>query len=708
MSAASLCRIAALALAAAALPAALAAQQPLIRGPIDEARRFTLAGNTRPEAIPRNDLGPVEDSFPMDHMQLLLQRPAALQQQLDAYTESLTRKGSPNFHHWLTPQQFGQRFGVAQDDIDQVTAWLQLHGFTVNLVYPNRMMIDFTGTADQVREDFHTEMRAYDVRGVRHVANDRDPQIPAALAPVVAGIVSLHDFRPHTNLVAKPDFTWTRSDGLEYAMAPADLATIYNLKPLFANGYTGKGQTIVVIEDTYVYSTADWVSFRKAFGLGGYTSATFTQMMPAQAGKTGSNCLIPYVNADSGEAIVDAEWASAAAPDAQIVLAACASTNSTFGGLVALQNLINASPKPAPIVSISYGECEANTGATENKAFNAAYQQAATQGVSVFVSAGDWGAATCDSGNKAASHGIAISGWASTPYNVAVGGTDFLDTYLGLNSTFWTANNSATWGSAASYIPEMPWDDSCANSILATYRSGKVPWGPSGYCNTRDGETHLSTFAGSGGPSGCATGTPAITGVVSGTCKGYAKPSWQSAPGVPNDGVRDIPDVSLFAANGLWRHYYPLCNTDTFHGGTATCDTTKPQGWQGVGGTSISSPILAGIQALVNQKWGRQGNPNPVYYQIARSQFAGPSAANCNSILGAASGASCVFHDIQAGDNNLNCTGTRNCYLGSAVNGIVSTSNTAIKPAYQSAPGWDFTTGLGSVNAYNLVMSTAW
>ncbi len=235
----------------------------------------------------------------------------------------------------------------------------------------------------------------------------------------------------------------------------------------------------------------------------------------------------------------------------------------------------------------------------------------------------------------------------------------------------------------------------------------KVPYGSAGFCNTAAGEDgYLTTGSGSGGPSACATGSAATAGVVSGTCKGYAKPAWQSLVGVPADGVRDIPDVSLFAANGAWGHYYPFCFSDIDSGGSPC--TGDPSGWSGAGGTSFASPIMAGIQALVNQKWGRQGNPNPVYYKIAQAEYGATGSATCNSSKGNAVATSCVFYDVTQGDMDVNCTGTHNCYRPSGANGVLSTSNTAYKPAFTTSTGWDFATGIGTVNAYNLVLSKMW
>jgi subtilase family serine protease len=705
-----------------ALPGALLAQPAstgrnapgLIAGRIDETRLHAIAGNTRPEANPQNDRGLVPEDLAMDHALLQLQRSAAQEQAVQQFVESLQDPASPNFHKWLTAAEFGERFGAAQPDLDAIAAWLQSHGLTVNSVYPNGMLIDFSGTAGQIRAAFHTEIHYLQVNGQTHLANMSDPRIPEALAPVVAGVVSLHDFRPRTMSKRRPDYTFVSGKDTYQAVVPADLATIYNLNPLFKAGIAGQGQTIVVVEDTDLYSATDWTTFRSEFGLSSYTTGSLATVHPAPAtGK--NNCTDPGVpsGGDDGEAILDAEWASAAAPGAAIEVASCRDT-TTFGGLIAIQNLVNSGNPPA-IVSMSYGECEAVNGAAANAAFNTAFQQAAAEGVSVFVSAGDEGAASCDAEASGATHGIGVSGFASTPYNVAVGGTDFGDSYAGSNSAYWSSANTPAYGSAKSYIPEIPWNDSCASVLLATYLGDSTTYGAKGFCNS---STAISdglqvVAAGSGGPSGCASGAPSTPGVVGGTCKAYAKPSWQSGLAklnlAPNDGVRDIPDVSLFAANGIWGHYYVFCWSDIREGG-ARC-SGAPSGWSGAGGTSFSSPILAGIQALVNQHAkSPQGNPNTVYYKLA-------ATGSCNSSTANATGNSCIFYNVTQGDNDVNCGGSVDCYGSTTstsggrhptttqnLDGALSTSSGSYSPAYGAAAGWNFATGIGSVNAYNLVM----
>jgi hypothetical protein len=237
--------------------------------------------------------------------------------------------------------------------------------------------------------------------------------------------------------------------------------------------------------------------------------------------------------------------------------------------------------------------------------------------------------------------------------------------------------------------------------LLATVYGYSTTYGSSGFCNSATGKAdYLTTTGGSGGPSGCATGTPSKSEIVSGSCAGYAKPSWQSLAGNPADKVRDIPDVSLFAANGVWGHYYVFCDSDVSDGGAAC--TGAPSGWSGAGGTSFAAPIMAAIQALVNQKQGaRQGLPNPVYYSLAAKEYGGGS--NCNSTSGKSAASTCIFYDVTLGDMDVNCTGSTDCYLPSGKNGVLSTSSSSYSKAYGTGTGWDFATGIGTVNATNLV-----
>ena len=791
----------------------------LITQPIDERRLVTLVGNTRPEANAKHDRGRLADSAPVEHMLLQLRRAPELEQGFDQYIESLTDKSSPNFRHWMTAAEQGEKYGVAQRDLDTITGWLKSHGFEVGHVYPNRMVIDFSGTAGNIREAFHTEIHALEVNGKQHFANMSDPKIPAALAPAITGVVSMHNFKPHAMHERRANFTFAGCGSDCYALAPADYQTIYNVSPLYSAGITGTGETVVVVEDTDSYNN-DWNTYQSTFGLTSY-GGTLKTIHPNDAG----NCTDPGANpADDIEADLDVEMVTAIAPGATVELASCTdgSTFATRGTLIAIENLVSAG-SPPPVISMSYGFCEVVNGATANAAFNSAFQSAAAAGVSVFVSAGDNGPSVCAmdfaDGYDWALSGIGVTGWGETVYNVSVGGTDFEDLYNAdeggaPQSTYWNSTNGTTYGSAMSYIPEIPWNDSCASFLIYHVVGLSSAYGTSGLCNNSVFADLLSTAAGSGGPSGCATGAGNARYLYTEdtTCKGYAKPSWQSGIfGNPADGVRDIPDVSLFASSGVWGHYAIICYSDAAGGGVP-CGS-NPADWIGIGGTSAAAPAMAAIQALVDQKWGiRAGNPNPTYYSIAKSEFGSKGNSACYSINQTPGTATtCVFYDITQGDNDIDCVHNgsvfaADCYLPSGTYGTLGTQaissltlkaggsgytstptckisgppnkskylsptgtviyaggtqatctatiNTttqvvtavtltgkgqgytgvptctisggggkgakcyvvitpttgaaAYQPSFGATPGWDMATGIGSVNAYNLVFDTAW
>ena len=493
----------------------------------------TLPGNVRPDVKSAVDQGAVDGSLRLDHMLLQLQRPAAREAALEARMEAMHQPGNPDFHHWLTAEEIGQQYGPDPADIQRVTQWLQSYGLQVNSVSKSGLVIDFSGTAAQVTSAMYLALHSVIVNGKNHFANLQNPQVPAEFANLIVGVSSLNDFRPRpahnaisagridsiskavvphaaqtTNASAPssgatPGFTVNSSYQL---VVPNDLHTIYNFDGAYSKGITGDKQEIVVIEDSNVYSTNDWHVFRKTFGLSKYTHGSFTQIHPG-------GCTDPgVVVGDDAEATLDAEYASAAAPDAAIVLASCADTKTTFGGLLALQSLIDRSVPP-PIVSISYIECEAALGAAGNATYRYTYQQAAAEGVSVFVASGDGGAASCDTDQAAAKYGISVNGFASTQYNVAVGGTDFGDSYAGTNAQYWKATNNSIYGSAKSYIPEIPWNDSCASMMIANVEGYNVPYGKNGFCNSAMGKKYfLTTGSGSGGPSACAYGETSLKG----------------------------------------------------------------------------------------------------------------------------------------------------------------------------------------------------
>jgi len=657
--------------------------------PIDETRLVTLGGNTHPFARPQFDKGAAPDDLPTRRMMLLLSRAPEQQAALDKLLEEQQTPGSPHYRHWLTPAEFGQMFGPADADVQTITGWLQQQGFAIGGVTAGKSVIEFSGSAGQVRQAFHTAIHKYVVDGREYWANAQDPQIPAPFAPVAAGLVSLNNFTPKPLLhqiglflrdrsgIVTPGYTASNGSGTYYALGPADFAIIYSSNPLLQAGNNGAGQTIAVIGRSNVH-LQDITDFRNLFGLGaGNTSVVIDGPDPG------------LVDGDESESLLDLEWANAVAPGVSVVLVSAQDTETTSGIDLAALHAIESNV--AGVMSLSYSECEAHLGTAGNQYIQSLWQQAAAQGITVFVSSADSGSAGCDDPNVAqvATSGLAVNGLASTPYNVAVGGTDFDD--AGTQSSYWSAtNDSTTLASAKSYIPEMTWNETCAESATA---------GNLNVCSAPPAGWNI--WAGSGGASSC---TASISSGGSVTCQsGSPKPSWQTGPGVPSDGVRDIPDVSLFAAaNSNSRSFYVLCQADEVPPGYTSCQPSNLGVYFfGVGGTSAAAPSFAGIIALAEQKAGtRLGNVNYLLYSLAAQ-----SGASCTSA--ASPGPSCIFNDVVKGNISVPCqAGSPNCSQTSGTTtGVIVTSSQS--PAYLAGSGYDLATGLGSVNAANLATAIA-
>ena len=662
---------------------------------IDEKNLVTLQGNTHPMAQAQFDRGEAPASLPMNRMLLVLQHTPEQETSLKQLIADQQNQSSPRFHQWLTPEQYGQSFGPSAEDIKAVTSWLQSHGFDVARVSTGGHVVEFSGTAGQVQAAFHTSIHHYSVNGEDHWANSTDPQIPAALAPVVKGVKSLHNFHAKANAnyaglfqrdkstgqtkqISGPNFTFTSNDNTFFGLGPADFATIYNVKPLWDAGVDGTGETIAIVQESNI-NLQDIRNFRTVFGL----PANDPEIV-LDGPDPG---IIPNVEP---EAVIDVTWAGAVAKGAKIKLVVSSSTNTTEG--IALSAQYIADNNIASISSMSFGQCELALGTAGNQFWNSVWEQEAAEGITAFVSAGDGGSAGCDNFNTSAfaRKGLAVSGDASTPFDVAVGGTDFSGDFFA-PAQFWSATNDpVTQGSALSYIPEIPWNDSCANSLFSFIGAGTDPIA---VCNSSFGANFLDIVGGSGGASSCISSDGKNLSSCSG---GYPKPSWQAGVGVPADKVRDIPDVSLFASSGFLGSFYIICEADLSP--TGMCDLNPPfEDFAGFGGTSVSSPAFAGIMALVDQKThARQGNANFVFYKLAAEQ--NPTACNVNAggFLTSLPAPTCIFNDITADTNAVPClAGSPNCNTEGGPLGVLA--------GYNSGVGYDLTTGLGSVNAANLV-----
>ncbi|MEY2412975.1 MAG: hypothetical protein QOD84_1581 [Acidobacteriaceae bacterium] len=557
---------------------------------VDEQYLTPLKGNVHPLAKPQFDGGAAPLNLPMDRMLLVLRRSPEQQAALSKLLDDQQDKSSPNYHRWLAPDQFGQQFGASDSDIQTVTSWLQSHGFNIGKVAKGRNVIEFSGTADMVQQTFHTAIRKFVVNGENHWANASDPQIPTALTPVVAGVHTLHNFfkKPMLRVGGRVPATFnpgppahvTFSNPTQHALGPQDFATIYNINPITQLGIDGSGITIAVVGRSDINSQ-DVRDFRNFFGLPNNS----LQILDAgdSPGDLGGN--------EEFEAVLDTTWAGAVARNANVNLVVSASTNTTDG--VDLSELYIIDNNLADVMSESFGTCEANFTSSQAAAIASLAEQAAAQGITYVVSSGDTGAEGCADLSQTVAQGpVSVNMLASTPFNIAVGGTMFNEN--GQPTKYWGAAPPLQ-ETALSYIPENVWNESCASA----------------QCGSR-----ANIAAGSGGVSAY-----------------FPKPSWQIGNSNNN---RAIPDVSLTAA---LHDPYLLCAQNS-------CEQNSIFF---VGGTSASAPAFAGVMALVDQKMGeRQGQAGYVLYRLAATQA--PSQCSASNTT-APPASNCIFNDVTVGNN---------------------------------------------------------
>jgi trimeric autotransporter adhesin len=644
--------------------------QNRVFGPIDDTERVSLKGNVHPLAQKELDRGIAPVSTPTGRIMLLFRRSATQQRALTQYLSDLQNPASSSYHKWLTPAQYGAAFGISNSDLHSIEGWLQAHGFTIEKVLAARNIVQFSGNFDQVQSTFHTSIHTFMVNGERHFANITDPQIPAALAPVIAGVWPLNDFHAKQSMVFGPRGWYDSSTGrfvpqltgtvsgsdLAYLfVVPADAATIYDspnsvLNPVYSGPtYDGTGVSIG-IAGTSDLTVSDVANYRITFL--GETSGNVNLPTVIVEGSD------PGLTSTGGEAVGDNEVAGGLAPKAKIYFYTSANTDVASG----IQNAVFRAldDDKVSILSVSFHDCEADLGTSGNQIVLEAAEQAAAQGITRVNSSDDGGSAGCDNFGTAsqATLGFAVNGYASPPYTVAAGGSDFDVLPTSFASYVDTSSEGAPpyYRTALGYIPENPWNNS--TTVNTDYSNNVAYTNSNGVGNI---------VAGGGGVSSV-----------------YAKPAYQASL-TPNDGFRDLPDISLLAGDGMYRAGWAIC-TDSVTEGVTTQTYTDCQSTGGGlyahlgGGTSASAPAFAGMLALVAQAQGspsdnyRLGEVNNILYQLAQSEYA------------------TVFHDITTGNNSVPCAaGSPECGANLFLTG------------YNAGPGYDLASGLGSVDVAAMV-----
>jgi hypothetical protein len=524
-----------------------------------------LRGHVPAWAVSATDRGAVAGDTSL-RLTFVLSRSPELQASFTQLLADQQNPSSPSYHQWLTPQQVGERYGPTQHDVDGLTGWLGSQGLTVIETTPSRVFVNVVGPASTVASALATSFHTFNDNGKSRMSATVDPSVPTAFASLVTSISGLADtdIRPmhHGQAMAQavqlqqngvqPEYT----NGVNHYITPGDFATIFDLKPVYNAGYTGAGQRVAIIGRSRVAST-DITGFEANTGL--------ATNVP--------NVIIPTTGSDPGltndgdqvEATLDVERVIGTAPAVQADLVI---SSNSGGGLYAAASY-EVETVLDPVMNISFGSCEFYAGASAVSQWDTLYSLAASEGISVFVSSGDTGAAGCDSNFAVPPvyQFASINFLCASSYVTCVGGTEFAE---GANSAqYWSSTNGAGLASALGYIPEGAWNE------------------------LNVGVSNLSYIVASGG-GGASIYVP--------------KPAWQTGTGVPGDKARDVPDVSF--PSSFHDGYYGC-----YAGGGGDCAAGRFFFYYG---TSAGSPSMAAVTALLNQKaGGSQGNLNPLLYHLA-------------------------------------------------------------------------------------------
>ena len=603
----------------------LLAQTPQARiAAIDNSARTTLVGSHPFAARAANESGRLSATTEIKGATLVFSRSDAQEASLQALLAAQQNPSSPLYHHWLTPDQFAASYGMADSDIAKASAWLTGQGFSVISVSRSRNRITFSGTVAQVEAAFGTEIHNYTSSDGTHFAPSSDLSIPAALAGSVQAVTNLSNFRPKPHVKVKPAFTSNQSGS--HFLTPKDVATVYDVNAAYNAGYTGTGQSIAIVGQSAIV-TSDITNFQTAAGLS--TKVPTLVLMPS----TGTSTI--YAN-DESESDLDLEYSGAIAKGATIYFVYTGS-NTNYGVFDALEYAID--EKIAPIISVSYGDCETDLGSSNYATLNAILAQGSAQGQTIVAASGDSGSTDCNgitTLTTAQQNALAIDFPSDSQYVTGLGGTEFSAANVAAaNTTYWTAaSGTDVISSALSYIPEIVWND----------------------------DTSTAPSSGGGGVS-------VFT----------ARPTWQTGlTGISSGSYRLTPDLSL--ASSPSNPGYLYCSSDTtFTGITGSCangfrDSTSTY-LTVAGGTSFAAPIFSGMLAIISQARNSTGlgNINPTLYSLAS-----------NSTTYAA-----AFHDITSGTN--------------ACSSSYTYCSTAAAAAYSSTTGYDSASGLGSIDLYNLL-----